>query len=358
MSRPMSISRSGRCPPRRFAWRWRKARSRTPPPCWAGPGSSPARSIHGEKRGRDLGYPTANIRLDNNCGLKHGIYAVRVGARRGTASTAWRASCGAARPSTMAHRCWKCFCSTSRAIFTAQSLDVAFIAFIRDELKFDGIEALIRQMDDDSATRPRGAGRRARARFQSWERSVEQDRKAEDAGRRTVSSGRSGCRRTQVANKAWLVRYNAALAAPVSERHALLSRTSRPCRQRRCYPSAVLLRLRLQYPPRRRGVPQFQLRHPGCRRSCQSATAPRSDPRRRSTPPTIRAMPKRAVAASEFGRPVRIGSDVWIGGGAIILPGVTIGDGAVIGAGSVVTRDVAASQTVAGNPARPRQPKP
>jgi maltose O-acetyltransferase len=57
----------------------------------------------------------------------------------------------------------------------------------------------------------------------------------------------------------------------------------------------------------------------------------------------------------EFGRPVRIGSDVWIGGGAIILPGVTIGDGAVIGAGSVVTRDVAAGQTVAGNPARPRQ---
>ena len=57
----------------------------------------------------------------------------------------------------------------------------------------------------------------------------------------------------------------------------------------------------------------------------------------------------------EFGRPVRIGSDVWIGGGAIILPGVTIGDGAVIGAGSVVTRDVAAGQTVAGNPARPKR---
>ena len=56
----------------------------------------------------------------------------------------------------------------------------------------------------------------------------------------------------------------------------------------------------------------------------------------------------------EFGRPVRIGSDVWIGGGAIILPGITIGDGAVIGAGSVVTRDVAAGETVTGNPARPR----
>ena len=59
-------------------------------------------------------------------------------------------------------------------------------------------------------------------------------------------------------------------------------------------------------------------------------------------------------AGLEFGRPVRIGSDVWIGGGAIILPGVTIGDGAVIGAGSVVTRDVAPGQTVTGNPARAR----
>lgn len=54
----------------------------------------------------------------------------------------------------------------------------------------------------------------------------------------------------------------------------------------------------------------------------------------------------------EFGRPIRIGANVWIGGGALILPGVTIGDDAIIGAGSVVTRDVAPGATVAGNPAR------
>lgn len=54
----------------------------------------------------------------------------------------------------------------------------------------------------------------------------------------------------------------------------------------------------------------------------------------------------------EFGRPVRIGRNVWIGGGAIVLPGVTIGDDALIAAGSVVTRNVAAGATVAGNPAR------
>src|SRR5262249_52609845 len=34
--------------------------------------------IHGDKRGRDLGFPTANLKLDPSCGLKHGIYAVRV----------------------------------------------------------------------------------------------------------------------------------------------------------------------------------------------------------------------------------------------------------------------------------------
>lgn len=54
----------------------------------------------------------------------------------------------------------------------------------------------------------------------------------------------------------------------------------------------------------------------------------------------------------EYGRPVEIGSDVWIGGGAIILPGVRIGDRAVIGAGSVVTRDVPTDVFAAGNPCR------
>lgn len=55
----------------------------------------------------------------------------------------------------------------------------------------------------------------------------------------------------------------------------------------------------------------------------------------------------------EYGKPVRIGRNVWIGAGAILLPGVTIGDDALIGAGSIVTRDVAAGVTVIGNPARP-----
>lgn len=54
----------------------------------------------------------------------------------------------------------------------------------------------------------------------------------------------------------------------------------------------------------------------------------------------------------ESGKPVTIGSNVWIGGGAILLPGITVSDDSVVGAGSVVTRDVPAGATVVGNPAR------
>eukprot|EP00727_Mastigamoeba_balamuthi_P003925 m51a1_g1353 putative maltose o-acetyltransferase (193) ;mRNA; r:359535-360113 len=54
----------------------------------------------------------------------------------------------------------------------------------------------------------------------------------------------------------------------------------------------------------------------------------------------------------ECGKPVRIGSNVWVGGRTVICPGVTIGDNTTIGAGSVVTKDVPANVVAAGNPCR------
>jgi maltose O-acetyltransferase len=54
----------------------------------------------------------------------------------------------------------------------------------------------------------------------------------------------------------------------------------------------------------------------------------------------------------EYGKPVEIGSDVWVGGGAIICPGVKVGARSVIGAGSVVTRDIPEGVFAAGNPCR------
>jgi acetyltransferase-like isoleucine patch superfamily enzyme len=47
-----------------------------------------------------------------------------------------------------------------------------------------------------------------------------------------------------------------------------------------------------------------------------------------------------------------VGREASIGSGAVILGGVRIGEGALVGAGAVVTRDVAAGETVVGNPAR------
>jgi riboflavin kinase/FMN adenylyltransferase len=105
--------------------------------------------IHGEKRGRDLGYPTANIRLDKYCSLKHGIYAVRVG--RGAERLDGVASFGRRPTFDNGAPLLEVFLFDFKDDLYGSVLDVAFIGFIRDELKFDTIEALIRQMDDDSA---------------------------------------------------------------------------------------------------------------------------------------------------------------------------------------------------------------
>jgi riboflavin kinase/FMN adenylyltransferase len=105
--------------------------------------------MHGEKRGRDLGYPTANIRLDKNCGLKHGIYAVRVGLDGeridGVASFGRRPTFDNGAPLL------EVFLFDFKGDLYGKVLDVAFIEFIRDELKFDSVDALVRQMDGDSA---------------------------------------------------------------------------------------------------------------------------------------------------------------------------------------------------------------
>src|SRR3981081_115965 len=107
------------------------------------------RVSHGEKRGRDLGYPTANIRLDKNCGLKHGIYAVRVG--RGAERFDGVASFGRRPTFDNGAPLLEIFLFDFNGDLYGAALDIAFIAFIREELKFDGVEELVRQMDDDSA---------------------------------------------------------------------------------------------------------------------------------------------------------------------------------------------------------------
>jgi riboflavin kinase / FMN adenylyltransferase len=114
--------------------------------------------IHGEKRGRALGYPTANLALDPACALKHGIYAVRVGidGRRyeGVASFGRRPTFDDGAPLL------EIFLFDFTGDLYGAELDVAFIAWIRHEEKFDTVEGLVSRMDDDSA-RAREALKRA-----------------------------------------------------------------------------------------------------------------------------------------------------------------------------------------------------
>src|SRR5579859_699301 len=109
--------------------------------------------IHGEKRGRELGYPTANIRLDNNCGLRHGIYAVRVGRGQGKDQVRFEGVASFGRRPTFDNGAplLEIFLFDFKADLYGEVLDVAFIGFIREELKFSSVGALIKQMDDDSA---------------------------------------------------------------------------------------------------------------------------------------------------------------------------------------------------------------
>jgi riboflavin kinase/FMN adenylyltransferase len=104
--------------------------------------------VHGNKRGRELGFPTANIVPDPACGLRHGIYAVRVGYRGrrydGVASFGRRPMFDAGTVLL------EVFLFDFAGDLYGEAIDVAFIAFIRDEAKFASAEGLIRQMGEDS----------------------------------------------------------------------------------------------------------------------------------------------------------------------------------------------------------------
>jgi riboflavin kinase / FMN adenylyltransferase len=105
--------------------------------------------VAGDARGRTLGYPTANLRLDPSCGLRHGIYAVRVGldGRRldGVASFGRRPTFDNGAPLL------EVFLFDFAEDLYDRRLDIAFISWIRAEQKFGSVEDLVRQMDADSA---------------------------------------------------------------------------------------------------------------------------------------------------------------------------------------------------------------
>jgi riboflavin kinase/FMN adenylyltransferase len=104
--------------------------------------------IHGDKRGRQLGFPTANVRPDPSCGLRHGVYAVRVNLRGRHYDGV--ANFGRRPMFDVGTVLLEVFLFDFSDDLYGASIDVAFIAFIRDEATFASADALVRQMQDDS----------------------------------------------------------------------------------------------------------------------------------------------------------------------------------------------------------------
>jgi riboflavin kinase / FMN adenylyltransferase len=104
--------------------------------------------VHGDKRGRELGYPTANIRLDPSCALRHGIYAVRVGV--GGRHYDGVANFGRRPMFDTGAVLLEAFLFDFTGDLYGRTLDVMLIEWIRPELTFDSIDDLVRRMDEDS----------------------------------------------------------------------------------------------------------------------------------------------------------------------------------------------------------------
>ena len=107
--------------------------------------------VVGDKRGRDLGFPTANIEMPASCRLGFGIYAVRV--RRGAGASASVhdavASYGIRPTFGGGNPVLEVFIFDFAGDLYGEILEVEFVAWLRPELKFDGIEALIARIAED-----------------------------------------------------------------------------------------------------------------------------------------------------------------------------------------------------------------
>lgn len=109
--------------------------------------------IGGEQRGRELGYPTANMSIDGLHPPAFGVYAVLVdvlegphtGSYQGVASMGIRPMFGENRPNL------ETFIFDFAGDLYGTPLSVALIEHLRPEEKFDSLDALITQMDADSA---------------------------------------------------------------------------------------------------------------------------------------------------------------------------------------------------------------
>ena len=104
--------------------------------------------VEGDRRGRDLGFPTANLALGESIlAPKHGIYAT------------WATFRGEKRPSATSIGVRPTFGGGPRFVevyvmdfngdLYGETIDIEFVRLLRDEQYFESVDALVRQMDMD-----------------------------------------------------------------------------------------------------------------------------------------------------------------------------------------------------------------
>ncbi|MEM6768426.1 MAG: bifunctional riboflavin kinase/FAD synthetase [Bacteroidota bacterium] len=107
--------------------------------------------VHGEKQGRELGYPTANMEVDESTKLIpcDGVYLVRVFIQE----QSYYGLMSIGKKPTMGEfeRSQEVFIMEFSGDLYGQKIRVEFIKYLRGEKKFKGVEELITAMDQDKA---------------------------------------------------------------------------------------------------------------------------------------------------------------------------------------------------------------
>ncbi len=102
--------------------------------------------VEGDKRGRQMGFPTANIHMKHLRPALTGVYAVKLGNRNGVANLGVRPTiAGTPKLLLEVH-----LLNFNEDIY-GQHVQVTFLEKIRDEMKFENIDALIEQIKKDIA---------------------------------------------------------------------------------------------------------------------------------------------------------------------------------------------------------------
>ena len=106
---------------------------------------------HGEKRGRTIGFPTANLHLGELIHPKHGVYAVRVRIERQGEWLPGVANFGRTPTTGIRDPLLESFIFDFNQDIYGKWIEVALVRYLRPELKFEHLDHMVIQMNKDAA---------------------------------------------------------------------------------------------------------------------------------------------------------------------------------------------------------------